>query len=188
MQAKLPEKKDATIGYFTVVEEEQTGWTGGLLTLDRAGRPLEFQCTLPVRPTRAHEILYGPTLRSHLIAEVIGPTLLKKSRTPLSILCVDLPESVGVEPSADAPVALSSIVSADNTPAGGGVQSDPPQGNEVVDIAGASFLVAMENVGHVRALAPMYDDLPDPIEPFERIREAIKEAQSQLSRQNSDAA
>ena len=61
------EDSKATIGYFTVVDDERNGWTGGLLVLDNAGRPIEFQCTLPVRPTRTHEILFGPTLKDHVI-------------------------------------------------------------------------------------------------------------------------
>lgn len=43
----MTKESDArTIGYYTVVEEERTGWTGGLLVLNAAGRPLEFQLSL----------------------------------------------------------------------------------------------------------------------------------------------
>ncbi len=193
MQANLPEKKDATIGYFTTVVGEQTGWTGGLLILDRAGRPLEFQCTLPVRPTRAHEILYGPTLRRHLVSEVIGKVLLAKARTPISLLCVDHHDSFEIESFTDAVVAL--VTSGETNEADADRLSGRPvaeanafSGMEILTVAGASFSVAMERREEAMTLAPFYDDLPDAVEPFERIREAIKEAQSQLSRQAPEAA
>ena len=95
-----------TIAYYTLVDDQRTGWTGGLLLLNRSGRPLEFQCTMPVRPTRTHEILYGPTLRPHLIAEVIGPLLIEKCRTPISLLCCDQPEALALASNARFPVAL----------------------------------------------------------------------------------
>ena len=102
----MAQQDAANIAYFTVVDDERTGWTGGLLVLNAGGRPLEFQCTLPVRPSRAHEILFGPTLRDHLVGEIIGPLLVKKCRTPIQLLCCDLPEALRIESSMDCPVAL----------------------------------------------------------------------------------
>jgi hypothetical protein len=173
-------KESKTIGYFTVAEDERTGWTGGLLILNGAGRPLEFQCTLPVRPSRAHEILYGPTLRAHVIGEVMGPLLVQKSKTPISLLCCDQPESLSLESFIDAPVALVGEAAEESE---GPMSSDILNGFESVKVAGASFFVALENTERVSQLAPGFADLPDAIEPFDRIREAIKEAQSQIARQ-----
>jgi hypothetical protein len=185
MPANPADKQRATIGYFTVVENERTGWTGGLLILDRGGRPLEFQCTLPVRPTRAHEILFGPTLRSHLIGEVIGKLLLEKARTPISLLCCDQPEALTTSQHTASPVALvGRAAEADEGP----VSAEMLPGAEPIEVAGTAFLVPLEHVGQVTGIAEFYADLPDAVEPFERIREAIQEAHSQLSRQKSDAA
>ncbi len=178
-------KKSKTIGYYTVCEDERTGWTGGLLILNGAGRPLEFQCTLPVRPSRAHEILYGPTLRSHLIGEVMGPLLVRHCRTPISLLCCDQPESLSLETVVDAPIAL---VSEAAEPDEGPVSSDMLGGFSAVTVAQATFFVAMENVAKVNELAASFADLPDAVEPFDRIREAIKEAQSQIARQKPSQA
>ncbi len=185
MPDNLPKKNDATIGYFTVVDDPRTGWTGGLLVLDRAGRPLEFQCTLPVRPTRAHELLFGPTLRSHLVAQVIGKLLISKCRTPLSLICCDLPEGLKLESFTKSPVALVlEAAQADDD----SITADSIAGSQGVTIAGSTFLVAMERHADLEAIAAFYNDLPDAVEPFERIREAVKEAHSQLSRQGSEAA
>lgn len=185
MPDRSPDQKEATLGYFTVVEDERTGWTGGLLVLDRGGRPLEFQCTLPVRPTKAHEILFGPTLRSHLVGEVIGKLLIAKCRTPVSLFCCDQPEGLAIDAFTTTPVGLfQEAAEVDERP----ISDDTLAGSQVIQLAGASLFVPLEKRDLVSGLAPAYRDLPDPIEPFERIREAIKEAHSQLARQRSEAA
>ncbi|MEO1528869.1 MAG: hypothetical protein AAFX06_25905 [Planctomycetota bacterium] len=178
-------KKDATIGYLTVVDDDRNGWTGGLLVLDDAGRPIEFQCTLPVRPARTHEILFGPTLKEHVIGQVIGTALLKQCRTPLTILCVDQPEALTIESFTDSPVALvREAAEFDEGP----ISNDMLNGIEPVEVAGATLFVPIEKVELISHLGKSFEDLPDAVEPFERIREAIKEAHSQLARQRPEAA
>lgn len=176
---------DNTVAYLTIVDDERTGWTGGLLVLSSGGRPLEFQCTLPVRPSRAHEILFGPTLRDHLIGEVIGPLLVGKCRTPIGLLCCDQPEALAVGQSVDCPVAL--VVEAAE-PDEGPIDDDMLIGSGEVKLAGSTLRVPMEQVERVAALAEKLIDLPDAVEPFDRIREAIKEAQSQIARAQNNAA
>lgn len=172
-------KAAVTIAYFTVIENERTGWTGGLLVLNGGGRPLEFQCTLPVRPSKAHEILYGATLRSHLIGEVIGKLLLEKVRTPLSLVCCDQPESLVLDAYCDAPVAL--VVEAAESDEGP-ITDDTLTGYGSIPLAGGNLRVAIEKLEIVQELSETFRDLPDVVEPFERIREAIREAQSQIAR------
>ena len=65
------------LGFLRVAQTEQ-GYIGGLLVTNRQGRPLEFQCTTPVRPTRTHEILYGSTLQPYVYSELIGKTLVER--------------------------------------------------------------------------------------------------------------
>ncbi|TWU60768.1 hypothetical protein Poly51_10490 [Rubripirellula tenax] len=170
---------ETTIAYFTVVEDQRTGWTGGLLLLNSGGRPLEFQCTLPVRPSRAHEILFGPTLRDHLIGEIIGPLLVKKCRTPIGLLCVDQPEALVISQSVSFPIGI--VVEAAELEEGP-ITDDTLIGSGEVTLAGSRLRVPMEQVEAVAAMAKRLVDLPDAIEPFDRIREAIKEAQSQIAR------
>ena len=68
------------LGFLTVLEHPQHGLFGGYLVLNAAARPLEFHCTAPIKPNRAQEILYGPTLQSFLYGEQIGRTLLEKAK------------------------------------------------------------------------------------------------------------
>ena len=172
----------ASIGYYTVTNEQRTGWTGGLLVLNRGGRPLEFQCTLPVRATRAHEILFGPTLRDHLIGEVIGPLLIEKCRTPISLLCCDQPEALQLSVGVGCPVALVTQAAEQEE---GPITDDMMAGFGKVELAGATLRIPMDQMIRVRELVQQFGDLPDAVEPLERIREAIKEAQSQITRAQS---
>ena len=170
---------DATIGYFTVLESDRMGWTGGLLVLNRGGRPIEFQCTLPVRPTKVHEILYGATLRQHVIAETIGPTLLKKVRTPLSMLVCDQPESLRLDPPHQCILGLLVDAAEEDE---GPMDADSLPGYHHVGLAGAKVAVPMERFDDAETLMQTFADFPDGIEPLQRIREAVKEAHSQLAR------
>jgi len=176
----MAQTTELTIAYFTVVFDERTGWTGGLLVLNRGGRPVEFQCTLPVRPSRAHEILFGTTLRDHLIGEVIGPMLIKKCRTPIALVCCDQPESLTLSSAAGGvPVALVSEAAEMEE---GPITSDMLVGASVVKFVNATLHVPVEHTSAVEEVAGRFVDLVDAIEPFERIKEAIKEAQSQIAR------
>ncbi|WP_339888808.1 MULTISPECIES: hypothetical protein [Rhodopirellula] len=174
MESKLA---PATLGYFTIVQQERTGWTGGLLVLNGGGRPLEFQCTLPLRPSKAHEILFGNTLRQHLICDVIGPTLLKKCRTPISMLMCEQTESLRMS---DASCTIGFVATPEND--GKAYVAREPDGHCSLKVCGASVLVAMEQMEAAEQVAEQMGDFPDVIEPFERIREAIREAQSQIAR------
>src|SRR5512134_1298159 len=66
------------LGFLTAIETTDRGYVGGLLITNHFGRPLEFQCTTPVKPNRTQEILYGPTLIPFVLGELIGRTLLEK--------------------------------------------------------------------------------------------------------------
>ncbi|MCM2370029.1 hypothetical protein [Aporhodopirellula aestuarii] len=177
-----------TIGYFTTVESERTGWTGGLLVLNGAGRPLEFQCTLPIRPSRAHEILFGTTLRHHLISEVIGPTLLQKCRTPISLLCCGQAEAVSLQENLPPSAATLPGNSAVRSTVVAIIQRDDDKRSRELDghcriaLGNANLHVAMECLEDAEIAIAGLNDIIDTFEPFERITEAIREAQSQMAR------
>lgn len=169
----------ATIAYYTVVEEERTGWTGGLLLLNSGGRPLEFQCTLPVRPTRAHEILFGPTLRDYLIGDVMAPLLVGKCRAKTSLLCCDQPEALRIRSSVPFPVALLSEAAESEE---GPITDESLVHSCAITLAGGTLRVDRDQADAVREIVAELADFPDAVEPFERIRQAIREAQSQIAR------
>jgi exonuclease VII small subunit len=181
----MPQTDQSTLAYYTVIDDDRTGWTGGLLLLNSGGRPLEFQCTLPVRPSRAHTILFGPTLRDHLIGDVIGPLLVQKCRAPISMLCCDQPEALRLEESVPFPVVLVDEAAEESE---GPIADDSLSGSVTTELAGSIIRFRIEHTDIVKRIASNLGDFPDAVEPFERIREAIKEAHSQLARAQQPVA
>ena len=100
------DKSPPALGFLTVLEHPQHGLMGGYLVLNRAGRPLEFHCTAPLKPNRAQQILYGPTLEPYLFGEQIGQALVAKSQVEPLMICTDLRPAMAVRSLVSAPVAL----------------------------------------------------------------------------------
>ena len=94
------------IGFLTAIQREPHGLFGGYLLLNTAGRPLEFHCTVPLKPNRAQQILYGPTLEPFLFGEQIGATLVNKSALEPLVVLVDVPAMLAVREHIDLPTAL----------------------------------------------------------------------------------
>jgi hypothetical protein len=99
-------KSQPALGFLTVLEHPQHGLMGGYLVLNSSGRPLEFHCTAPIKPNRAQQILYGPTLEPYLFGEQIGQALVAKSAAPPLVVFTDLRPAMAVRPLVNAPVAL----------------------------------------------------------------------------------
>ena len=99
-------KSKAHLGFLTVIQDTEYGLLGGYLILNQAGRPQEFHCTVPIRPSRAQQILYGPTLEPYLFGEQIGQTLVAKSKSKPGLVCTDREPALAVRDHIDLPVAL----------------------------------------------------------------------------------
>ena len=95
-----------TLGFLTVVTDPQYGLCGGYLILNPAGRPLEFHCTTPIKPNRAQEILYGPTLESFLYGEQIGRTLIQQGGESPLVVFTDREPVLAARDFVSMPVAL----------------------------------------------------------------------------------
>jgi hypothetical protein len=191
-------KSLAAIGFLTVVEHPQHGLFGGYLVLNPAGRPLEFHCTAPVKPNRAQEILYGPTLRPYLYGEQIGYALLSKAKQEPLWVCTDSDPVLAVRDLVTYPVvfvhdAAAGELSSTADDAGGRIEQAvrQPEGcpcGQAHDWAGLfAFSLGQFRVyvsaKHKRDQQTVVDlwqthaDALDLIEPFDRIRDAIEEAQ-----------
>ncbi len=102
----LDAKSKTVLGFLTVIDHPQHGLFGGYLLLNTSGRPLEFHCTTPIKPNRAQEILYGPTLESFLYGEQIGQTLLRQSGVEPLVVCTDCEPALAVRDYVSMPVVL----------------------------------------------------------------------------------
>ena len=92
------------IGFLRVTQTE-SGFVGGLLVTNHLGRPLEFQCTTPLRPNKTQEILYGPTLQPFLFSEVIGKTLCERVHVKPHLIVVQQEELFALREHVAVPIA-----------------------------------------------------------------------------------
>jgi hypothetical protein len=185
MSSNKVEKK-LVLGFLTVIQHQQHGLFGGYLILNAAGRPLEFHCTAPLKPNRAQEILYGPTLESFLYGEQIGQTLLKQSSVEPLLVCTDREPALAVRDYVTLPVVLvlppeeSVTIETDQK----FLRFDQPHGsgpNLLSFQLGRNRLALPARAeAQQRAIMEQLSELDqnfDLSEPFQRIREAIEEAQ-----------
>ena len=93
------------LGFLTAIELPQKQFVGGLLVTNHFGRPLEFQCTNPVKPNRTQEILYGPTLQSYILSELIGRTLIEKVGVTPNLVLIDDDQMLDLKNHIATPVA-----------------------------------------------------------------------------------
>ncbi len=185
-------KSKSALGFLTVIEDADHGLFGGYLVLNPVGRPLEFHCTTPIKPTRAQQILYGPTLEPYLFGEQIGLTLVHKASAEPLVVCTDRPPVLAMREHVRVPVTL--VLPPDETacdePAGATGSGGAGRWMRL-DTAHASFHLASFTFGHNRLAVPVAAerdrelilerlavcaDAFDLAEPFQRIREAIAEA------------
>ncbi len=159
------------LGFLTAIEVPDKGFVGGLLVTNHCGRPLEFQCTVPVKANPTQEILYGPTLAPFILGELIATTLVEKAGVrPLWIL-TDCQEILELRNHIDRPVAIvekpDAISTARESEAGQTIQL----GRQIIRFHPA-HTDDHAAVSRESKQVPADADLQ---EPFERVREALQE-------------
>jgi len=186
-------RPSATVGFLTVVEHEEAGWLGGYLVLNQRGRPVEFQCTAPVKPNRAQEILYGPTLRPFMYGERIGSTLINKSTTKPQLIITDVAPVLSVRDSVEMPICLVDTASTDDceNPSGSAREAgmprlDSPHDAQPVEPKLVLFSLGANQLGletqyseDQQTITRRWEEMQlvlDLAEPFERIHQALAEA------------
>lgn len=161
---------DSAFGYITAVESPDHGFFGGYLIVSLLGRPLEFHCTAPVRPSRAQQILYGPTLGPYLLGEQIGGTLVKAAKITPDIVLTDREALLHARELLGVPMAL--VLSAD--------ELRQLCSNSQIAIGACKLQLPFgyeQDEPLVTNLLAHLTQRVDLAEPFGRIREAILEAQ-----------
>jgi len=155
---------DVILSYFICPEDGGGGYLGALMLTDSRARPLHFSFVSRIRPTKIQRILYGPTLEEHLKVDVIGSKLLKDLPFNPDVLLVDVQELVPVRRVADVPTAfLSKPLEGEAEPGRLTPLRYDTDGN----------IEDQEAVGQILASLETMIDL---VEPFDRMREALREA------------
>ena len=143
---------------------------GGYLVLNGLGRPLEFHCTEPVKPNRAQEILYGPTLRGFLCGEQIGQALFQHAQSTPELVLTDTEAMLTLRDFTEVPIL--GVSTGDSVVVGRHILSFCLGSNQVY--------VSQRRVADQERVEQVYrEQIPDwdLREPFQRISEAIRELQ-----------
>jgi hypothetical protein len=176
---------DASIsyGFLEVLSDETLGFTGGLLVVDQNGKPTEFHCTAPVTENRTQKILFGQTYRGHIFCDLIGAALVKKCSVTPELLFVNQKELSGLAGEIASPILMVSKNEGEPEVIIQAVQYP----EFLIDDLSVSVLTTdLEQFEFVKAACDRFTTTLTLDEPFERIRQAIGEAQN-VARQ-SDAA
>ncbi|MEN1682029.1 MAG: hypothetical protein AAGJ46_20810 [Planctomycetota bacterium] len=166
---------DPTFGYLHCLEDPVHGVTAGYLIVSRTGRPLEFHCTAPVKPSHAQRILFGATLRRHLLGECLGGALVSRAKLKPTVLAISDADLAPMDGDGDRWLVL--LADSQQRAAGWhpltGIGGDAlaPDGQDDEAVAGCINRLA-ESI--------------EPAEPFDRVAEAIREAQ-RLGGEGGDA-
>lgn len=157
------------LGFLTAVQLNDRGHVAGLLVTNRFGRPLEFQCTAPVKPNRTQELLYGPTLVPFLLGELLSKTLLERIGVKPHFVLTDRVEMLDSRPHVSLPVAC--LVDREWEKWRGGEGSK-------LHIGKQQFRLHTEFDADLKAFEKMAKEIAadaDLLEPLDRVREALQE-------------
>ena len=155
------------LGFMETMEVDGRGHIGGLLITNQKGRPLEFQCTTPVKPNRTQEILFGQSLRAWLLGELIGSTLLDRVSIKPNVIITSDPNLLELRNHTSIPVACASDAKSKLAEQGGTLRL----GGSILRFHGSHELDA-QTLSKQKHLIP---DSADLAEPLERVREALAE-------------
>src|SRR4051794_15882639 len=98
--------QETTFGYLSVINSVEHGYFGGYLIVGPVGRPLEFHCTAPIRPSRAQQILYGPTLEPFLLGEQIAGAMLNAAKLGPALILANCEATLHVRSRLNVPIVL----------------------------------------------------------------------------------
>ncbi len=166
------------IGFLTIVHVPELGFCGGFLLINSLGRPVEFHCTAPVQENKTQKILYGKTYPSFLFCDQIGRALVAKSKLTAGLIIANRTELAAMKDSLSQPLLVlkNSDDPDDNT-------DSPTPINYANEFSVNQHQLAYLGTDdeHLRIAKSYCQTLAETIpldEPFERICQAIDEAQA----------
>lgn len=169
-----------TIGFLSVRKHSEHGYFGGYLVLNRLARPLEFHCTLPVKPSRAQALLYGPTIDDFVCGEQIGKALIAKAKLKPDLLICDSSAALAVTLISD---VIAVQLDRRHAEAAGSERLELPTSHQTslkpLTARSHSFSVLSDSTLTEAQLDSILVNLSanfDLTEPFQRIVEALLEA------------
>ncbi|MCA9192629.1 MAG: hypothetical protein KDB03_12730 [Planctomycetales bacterium] len=167
----------AHLGYISVKRHSEIGYIGGYLVVNSHARPLEFYCTMPVKPSRAQQLLYGPTVDEFVCGEQIAKALTTKGKIKPNVLLVDSLATLAISHVCELPVLHMEI--GDSSESSLSIPSTTTLKHQSLTVGQMSLKVLSsrsyvneQSIAHLESMAEAFDLA----EPFDRIREALLEA------------
>jgi len=103
--ASKQQRPVCVLGFYQTVVRDDGEISGGVLITSHLGRPIEFQCSLPIRPNKTQKTLYGSTLMPFLKGELVAEALFHKLQAKPDILLIDDPGCFSESVWSEVPVA-----------------------------------------------------------------------------------
>jgi hypothetical protein len=158
---------------FLAILQENGSYLGGYLVTSSWGRPLEFRLSSAVQPNRVQQILYGPTLKPYVCADLIGKTLVEKCGVAPHVVLTDCEHALDLRLSVAFPVVwLAPLADA----AGQALAANGLEARQGQGYRGVCHPKFPDDVKAVQTLLEKVDAAADLTEPYLRIREALAEA------------
>jgi hypothetical protein len=175
-------KEQIRLGFMTAVEIGDHSFVGGLLVTDRFGRPLEFQCTTPVKPNRTQELLYGPTLVPFILGDLLGKALLDRVSVKPSLVMTSRVEMLELRTKVDVPIIYDEASSETDSKT---KQSEQPVAKEqAVPIGRQTFRTHedfTDDRSTVERISQQLSNDANMHEPLERVGDALRETMSTVT-------
>ncbi len=159
--------------------EDGGSYRGAILVTDDWGKPLEFRCTAPVKPTSVQRTLYGSTLMPHILVELIAKPLMDALNEKPAAALVSEPLFLGLRHKVDLPVVWIRRQSIDIKVATGADRGD---NNILMNCESGHFEPVIieahwEFPGDADACARILKELFgrwDIVDPFERLHKGLE--------------
>jgi len=154
---------DWILCYLVCATDQAGGYTGAILLTDNRARPIHFAYVIPLKPTAMQRILYGSTLDEHIKLDVIAQKLWQELPKRPNVVFVDQSDLIESRRITRVPTAL--IAKAPDMSSGSPSLS-------VIRYAVGPHKKDHDIVGEIVSAL----EGTDLLEPFIRIRSALKES------------
>jgi len=172
------EHRRSLIGFLTVEPTyDQIGLIGAVLVTDDKGYPLEFRCTTPVRPTTIQKVLYGSLLKPYVSVELCGKRLLAEVQRKPALIVTSSSDLLALS---EGEIPLVAVLRAGEVIETESLAKDVER--ERLESASGRFqpvilMTRQDQQKEVNEVKIILNDIFrnfDLVEPFERIRTALK--------------
>lgn len=168
--ADSKKRPPCVLGFYQTVTRPSGEICGGVLITSHLGRPIEFQCSLPIRPNATQQTLYGATLMPFIKGELIAEALYDKLSAKPDILFVDDPDCVAEGIWGDIGVVCFAAL---------------PNSKELqITKSEKGFVTFEHEAAYQKMLPKMKEHLPESAtlqEPLVRVQQALEEAMGQAA-------